>query len=98
MDANHFFITKKFEEEMNNLLKSTKEKQPSKKRVNPFGRSISKKLFCQRFFQKKGCATKRFFKGHWFVSCQKQPTHLICGEYLAQMFGYTSLSKIELHV
>jgi hypothetical protein len=39
-----------------------------------------------------------FFKGHWFVSCQKQPTYLICGEYLAQMFGSTYLSKIKLPI
>jgi hypothetical protein len=39
-----------------------------------------------------------FLKGHWFVSCQKQLTDLICGKYLAQMFGSTYLSKIKLPI
>jgi len=43
MDAYHSFITQRFEEEVNNLLKGTKERQPSKKRTNPFEGSISKK-------------------------------------------------------
>jgi hypothetical protein len=40
VDVNHYFITQMFEEKVNNLLKSTKERQPSKKRTNPFRGSI----------------------------------------------------------
>jgi hypothetical protein len=38
-----------FEEEMNNLLKRTKERQPSKKITKPSNGSISKKTICQKY-------------------------------------------------
>jgi hypothetical protein len=44
VDGDHSFIAQMFEEEMNSLLKSTKERQPSKKRINPFGGLISRFL------------------------------------------------------
>jgi hypothetical protein len=49
VDADQFFIAQMFEEEMNSLLRSIKERQPSKKRTNPFGRSISKFFFYQKY-------------------------------------------------
>ncbi len=52
MDAYHSFIAQRFEE-MNNLLKGTKERQPSKKRTNPFERSIFKKKIIKDSFKKK---------------------------------------------
>jgi ribosomal protein L16 Arg81 hydroxylase len=42
VDANHSFIAQMFEEKMSRLLKSIEEKQVSKKKTNPFGRSIFK--------------------------------------------------------
>jgi hypothetical protein len=44
VDANHMFIAKKFEEEVNCLLKEKKEKQSSKKRTNLSSGSILKKF------------------------------------------------------
>jgi hypothetical protein len=59
VDAYHSFIAQRFEE-MNNLLKGTKERQPSKKRTNPFERSIFKKKFIKDSFKKKMCHRKNF--------------------------------------
>ena len=42
MDVDHYFIAQMYEEKMNNLLKNTKEIQPSKKRTKPSRRSIFK--------------------------------------------------------
>jgi hypothetical protein len=39
VDANHMLIAKKFNEEVNDLLKEREEKQPSKKRTNLCGGS-----------------------------------------------------------
>jgi hypothetical protein len=47
---------------------------------------------------RKRMCHKCFLKDIWFVSCQKQLTYLICGKYLAQMFGSTYLSKIKLPI
>jgi len=62
MDAYHSFITQRFEEEVNNLLKGTKERQPSKKRTNPFEGSISKKHLSKIPLKKKGCHRKKNLK------------------------------------
>jgi hypothetical protein len=48
-----------FEEEMNSLLRSIKERQPSKKRTNPFGRSISKFFFIKDIFFKKDASPQK---------------------------------------
>ncbi len=53
VDENHSLITKSFEEKMNSLLKSIEERQPSKKRTNLFGRSISKNNYVKDSFKKK---------------------------------------------
>jgi hypothetical protein len=52
VDTNHSYIAQRFEEKMNNMLKGIKEKQMSKKRTNPSGRSISK-FFLIKDFKKK---------------------------------------------
>jgi hypothetical protein len=59
VDAYHSFIAQRFEE-MKNLLKGTKERQPSKKRTNPFERSIFKKKIIKDSFKKKMCHRKNF--------------------------------------
>jgi hypothetical protein len=40
VNANHFIIAKMFEEEVNRSLKGEVEKQPTKKRLNPYGSVI----------------------------------------------------------
>jgi hypothetical protein len=95
VDADHSFITPMFEEKMNYLLKSTKEKQPSKKRINPSGRLISKFFSIKHTFKKED-VSQRIFRGPWFVNCQEQFTYPVCGEYVTQTFNSSSLSKIKL--
>jgi hypothetical protein len=53
VDANHGQIVKIIQEEMNNLLTGKEERQPTKKRENLFGNSISKFFCYKRFFQKR---------------------------------------------
>jgi hypothetical protein len=53
VDAYHSFIAQMFEKEMNSLFKNVKERQPSKKKTNPSGRSISKFLYIKDIFKKK---------------------------------------------
>jgi len=61
VDGDHSFIAQMFEEKMNSLLKSTKERQPSKKRINPFGGGISRFLSIKHtFLKKKLCHKKNF--------------------------------------
>ncbi len=40
MNANHIIIAKMFEEEVNRSSKGEVEKQPRKKRLNPYGNAI----------------------------------------------------------
>jgi hypothetical protein len=40
MNANHSIIAKMFEEKVNGSLKGEMEKQPTKKRLNPYGSAI----------------------------------------------------------
>ncbi len=62
MDAYHSFIAQRFEKEVNSLLKGTKEKQPSKKRTNPFEGSIFKFFSIKDYFKKKDVSQKEFLK------------------------------------
>jgi hypothetical protein len=59
LDADHIVNAKRFEEEMNGLLKQTKERKIAKKMTNMSRGSISKKKCCERFLPKGGCATKK---------------------------------------
>jgi hypothetical protein len=52
-------------------------------------------FFCQRYLKKRGCVTERIIKRPWFINCQEQFTYPICGEYVAQTFNFSSLSKIK---
>jgi len=47
---------------VNNLLRSIEERQPSKKRTNPFGGSISKFLFVKDTFKKEDVSQKEFLE------------------------------------
>jgi hypothetical protein len=60
VDAYHSFIVQMFEEDVNNLLKMTEEKQPSKKRMNPFGRSNSNFFWSKIPSKKRMCHRKNF--------------------------------------
>jgi len=73
-----------------------KDNHQRKKQIHLESQSLN--FLCQRFLQKKGCATKRILRGNWFINCQKQLTYLVCGKYVVQMFGSTSLSKIKLFI
>jgi len=52
-------------------------------------------FFNQIFLRKKGCATKRIFKGHGSFDCLEQFTNSVCGKHLAQTFSFAFVSKIE---
>ncbi len=80
---------------MNNLLRDIKERRPSKRKTNSFGKSISKLFSIKESFKKKRCVIERICRGPLFVNCQKQLTYLVYGKYLAQTFGSLSLSKIR---
>jgi hypothetical protein len=61
VDAYHSSIAQMFEEEVNNMLKSIEEKQPSKKITNPFGGSIFIKNNLSKILSKKRmCHIKNF--------------------------------------
>ncbi len=80
---------------MNNLLKRTKkDSHQRKEQIHLEGQSLN--FLCQRYFQKKRCVTKKTFRGPWPINCQKQFTNLVYGEYVAQTFNFSSLSKIKL--
>jgi hypothetical protein len=49
-----------FEEEVNCLLRSIEERQPSKKKTNPSKGSISKFLFGKNTLKKRMCPRKNF--------------------------------------
>ncbi len=51
--AYHFFIANMFEKDVNNLSKRIEERQPSKKRMNPFGRSNSTFFGFKNTFKKE---------------------------------------------
>jgi hypothetical protein len=90
-----FFSTEMFEKEVNNLLKNTEERQPSKKRTNSFGRSISNFFLTSKIPLKKGCH-RIIFRGPWSINCQEQFTYQVCGNYVVQTFDSPSFSKIKL--
>ncbi len=62
MDANHSFIAQMFEKEVNCLLKSIEERQPSKKKTNPSKGSISKFLFGKDTLKKMDVSQKEFLE------------------------------------
>jgi hypothetical protein len=62
LDVDYSCIAQIFEEEVNNLLKSIEKRQPSKKRTNPFGGSISKFLFVKDTFKKEDVSHKEFLE------------------------------------
>jgi len=70
VDANHGQIAKIFEEEMNNFLTRKNKRQPTKKRANLFGNSISN-FFVKRFFQKKWYVAQRIFRRSWSFYYEK---------------------------
>jgi hypothetical protein len=60
VNIKHIVIEKMFEKKVKYLLKRRKERQPTKKRLC----LVDQFLFFlgQRLFQRRGCATKRFFR------------------------------------
>ncbi len=93
MDAYYIFISKKFEEEMNNLLNQTKEKECEQ--INKILEVNFKKHCCEGFFPKRGCATKRIPWRYWSFIFQKHFTNLVCGEYPTETFGFAFMSKTK---
>jgi hypothetical protein len=53
VDVKHILIAKRFQKEMNNVLKVFEERRPSKKRANMFGGAISKFFFMKDSFKKE---------------------------------------------
>jgi hypothetical protein len=82
-----------FFEEVNSLLKVRKERQPTKKKLYSMGQFLN--FFCQRVFQKRGCATKTIFKKPRFFYCQGKFTNLVCGDHVTKMFNFVFVSKIK---
>ncbi len=62
MDVDHSFIAQIFEEELNSLLRGTKEKRPSKKIMNPSGGSISNFFLVKDTLKKKDVSQKEFLE------------------------------------
>ncbi len=60
MDVDHYFIAQMYEEKMNNLMKNTKEIQPSKKRTNPSKGLIFKFNSVKDTLKKKDVSHKVF--------------------------------------
>ncbi len=71
MDVDHYFIAQMFEEEVHSLLKNIEEKQPSNKIANPSKGQFLNFFFNQRYFQKRGCAIERIYRGCWSINCQE---------------------------
>jgi len=53
VDVNHVVITKKFEEEINSVVKGGIEKTTTKKTHKVFSNAIQKKNWCKIYFQKE---------------------------------------------
>jgi hypothetical protein len=53
VDVEHILIAKRFEKEMNNVLKVFEERQPSKKRVNMSRGAILNFFFMEDSFKKE---------------------------------------------
>ncbi len=62
MNAYHKFIAKKFEKEVNNLMKQMEERHPAKKEVNITIRSISKTFIVKDFFQQENVPQIKFLE------------------------------------
>jgi len=78
VNVDHFIIAKKFEEEINNEIIGSVERQPTKKRPNVLASAIFV-FFCYNFFfQKWWCATKRLFARPWPFDCERKLTIVVC--------------------
>ncbi len=84
-----FFYCTKFWKRSEQFVNRYWKKQLSKKRTNPSRGSNS------NFFPIKDSFKKQICKGPLFVNCQEQLTYPVYGEYLAQTFGSSFLSKIN---
>ncbi len=93
MDANHIFISKNFEEKMNNLLKQTKEKEMQNKNKNL--EVNFKKNVVKDSFQKEDVSQKEFLEEFGLLFVKKKITNLVCGKYLPKTFGFAFMSKTE---
>jgi hypothetical protein len=78
----------------NKLFTKRKKRKTTKKKNNASSVSIYLN-FCERFLQKKGCATERIFRRLGPFNCQEQFTNSICGKYVAEMFNFMFVSKIK---
>jgi hypothetical protein len=92
VDAKHTIIAKRFEEEVNIVLKITKKYitiKENNKYVYIGGQSLN------FFFQKGGCVIKRVLKGPWSFDCQKQLTNSICKKYMVEVVDFMFMSKLN---
>ncbi len=71
VNADHFVIVKKFEEEINNEIIRNVEKQHVKKRPNVPTSAISAFFCCKKTFQRGWCVTKRLFARSWPFDYEK---------------------------
>ncbi len=69
MDVEHTLLTKKFEEEVNSLVKSGLEKQLAKKWPNVSANEISKFFLLKILLKKDDVHSKIIFAKPWFVIC-----------------------------
>ncbi len=68
-DVDHVIVTKRFEEEMNSLMKEINERKLVKNKSNVFGGFISKKFVIKDSFKKDDVQHKEFLEdfGHLIV-------------------------------
>ncbi len=88
MDAYHFIMLTKIEEEVNDAIKKIVEKQPTRRGL--MCKSMQYIYFVWKdLFKHDGYVIKKLCIRPWSFDCEKSPTFLTCGKRLVQAFCFT---------
>jgi hypothetical protein len=71
VDVDHFIIAKKFEEEINNEIIESVEREPTKKRPNVLASAIFVVFVVKEPFKKDDVQQKDFFARPWPFDCER---------------------------
>jgi hypothetical protein len=89
-DNDHAIIVKKFEEEINALIKGPFERQSTKKEKFQEVKYLS--FFVKDLLKNDDEQHNDFFTKSWFFSCEKSIAIAVCEKCLVQMFNFTFMS------
>jgi hypothetical protein len=88
VDADHFIMLTKIEEEVNNAIRRIVEKKPTRRGLMCKSMQYFFVVVVKDLFKHGGYVIKKLCIRPWSFDCEKSPTFLTCGKHLVNILFF----------